>query len=378
MELVRSGGGRDPPDRIFGEVGMAGVVEGERDIVWPPWMTARRWPFRASYASVSLPAGCVRYLPAAGEADGPVAVPSMAAATRSAAALSSWSGTLGSTSSQSGSIIPCASTMPSGRGMNQTWKCAPPSPHRYRCTRAVPPRDRMARSTRAAIIPKSAAAAEGRSQNESTWSREASHTEPGKLPPTGGCRVHRSSDHTADVTALVQMAHGSPPGSPRRGGSGMRRSDSSTGIRGSEYGSLMAIILSARQYQSGQPAALGRPGPHERYGRDILRPSQGGRLPRCVARRTRNGTPLDPADARPRWSPAPGPGSSDAPGCVTQDNPNAVSERATPIQHAGQYPRRRPQPAINILPHDELSVRFHRLARRSPPACILEPYACGA
>ncbi len=54
----------------------------------------------------------------------------IAAATRSAAAASSSSGTFGRTSSQSGSIIPAASTMPSGRGMNQTWKCAPPSPQR--------------------------------------------------------------------------------------------------------------------------------------------------------------------------------------------------------------------------------------------------------
>ena len=54
----------------------------------------------------------------------------IAAATRCAAAASSSSGTFGRTSSQSGSIIPAASTMPSGRGISQTWKCAPPSPQR--------------------------------------------------------------------------------------------------------------------------------------------------------------------------------------------------------------------------------------------------------
>ncbi len=54
----------------------------------------------------------------------------IAAATRRAAAASSSSVTFGSTSSHSGSIIPAASTIPSGRGRNQTWKCAPPSPQR--------------------------------------------------------------------------------------------------------------------------------------------------------------------------------------------------------------------------------------------------------
>jgi hypothetical protein len=54
----------------------------------------------------------------------------IAAATCSAADRSSSSVTFGSTSSQSGSIIPDASTMPSGLGTNQTWKCAPPSPQR--------------------------------------------------------------------------------------------------------------------------------------------------------------------------------------------------------------------------------------------------------
>ena len=54
----------------------------------------------------------------------------IASATRVAAAASSSSETFGSTSSQRGSIIPAASTMPSGRGISQTWKCAPPSPQR--------------------------------------------------------------------------------------------------------------------------------------------------------------------------------------------------------------------------------------------------------
>ena len=54
----------------------------------------------------------------------------IAAATCRAASASSSSETFGSTSSQSGSIIPDASTIPSGRGMNHTWKCAPPSPQR--------------------------------------------------------------------------------------------------------------------------------------------------------------------------------------------------------------------------------------------------------
>ena len=54
----------------------------------------------------------------------------IASATRRAAVASSSSGTFGSASSQRGSIMPLASSIPSGRGTNQTWKCAPPSPQR--------------------------------------------------------------------------------------------------------------------------------------------------------------------------------------------------------------------------------------------------------
>ena len=60
----------------------------------------------------------------------PLALGHIASAIRSAAARSSASGTFGRTSSQSGSAIPDASSMPSGLGRNQTWKCAPPSPQR--------------------------------------------------------------------------------------------------------------------------------------------------------------------------------------------------------------------------------------------------------
>jgi hypothetical protein len=54
----------------------------------------------------------------------------IAVAMSSAASRSSSSETFGRTSSQIGSIIPLASSIPRGRGMNHTWKCAPPSPHR--------------------------------------------------------------------------------------------------------------------------------------------------------------------------------------------------------------------------------------------------------
>ena len=130
----------------------------------------------------------------------------IASATRRAASASSSSGTFGRTSSQSGSIIPDASTIPSGRGRNQTWKCAPPSPQRYRWTRATSPSERIARSTRAATCPKSAASSSGRSANESTWTRLASQTAPGRLPPTGGWSVQFSSDQTALVVAPLQIA----------------------------------------------------------------------------------------------------------------------------------------------------------------------------
>src|SRR5204862_5524791 len=165
----------------------------------------------------------------------------MVAATRSAAAVSSSSVTFGSTSSQIGSAIPDASTIPSGRGRNQTWKCAPPSPQRYRWTRATSPSARIARSTRAATRPKSACSSSGRSEKESTWTRLASQTAPGRLPPTGGCSVQLSSDHTAAVVLPLQIRQGGPPGSPRRGGSGIWRSPGWRGVNGSRYGSVMLI-----------------------------------------------------------------------------------------------------------------------------------------
>ena len=56
----------------------------------------------------------------------------------------------------------------------------------------------MARRPLAAITPKSSAASFARSRNESTWARLASHTAPGRLPPTGGWSDHRSSDQTAE------------------------------------------------------------------------------------------------------------------------------------------------------------------------------------
>ena len=44
---------------------------------------------------------------------------------------------------------------------------------------------------------------------------------PGRLPPTGACSVQFSSDQSAGVVWLEQIPHGGPPGSPRRGGSGI-------------------------------------------------------------------------------------------------------------------------------------------------------------
>jgi hypothetical protein len=73
----------------------------------------------------------------------------------------------------------------------------------------------------------------GRSANESTWTRLASQTAPGRLPPTGGWSVQFSSDHTAFVVLPSQIAQGGPPGSPRRGGSGTIRSAGSRGTNGS-------------------------------------------------------------------------------------------------------------------------------------------------
>lgn len=86
--------------------------------------------------------------------------------------------------------------------IGETCKCAPPQ--RYRCT-PTSPRARMARSTRAAIRPKSAAAAGDRSQKESTCARLDSQTVPGKAHPPGGCSVQMSSDHTWPRTRPVQM-----------------------------------------------------------------------------------------------------------------------------------------------------------------------------
>ena len=54
---------------------------------------------------------------------------------------------------------------------------------------AMSPSERIARSTRAATRPKSAWRFSGRSPKESTWTRLASQTAPGRLPPTGGCSV---------------------------------------------------------------------------------------------------------------------------------------------------------------------------------------------
>ena len=67
---------------------------------------------------------------ARGDSKGGGASRHIAAATASAATRSSSSVTFGRTSSQSGSIMPEASTMPSGLGTNHTWKCELPSPQR--------------------------------------------------------------------------------------------------------------------------------------------------------------------------------------------------------------------------------------------------------
>ena len=64
--------------------------------------------------------------------------------------------TAGRTSSQIGRYIPGLDHA-RGRGTNHTWKCAPPSPQRYRWTRPTSPSDRIALSTRPATRPKSAA-----------------------------------------------------------------------------------------------------------------------------------------------------------------------------------------------------------------------------
>ena len=110
--------------------------------------------------------------------------------------------------------------MPSGRGRNQTWKCAPPSPQRYRCTRAdVAERQDRALDRAPRRTPNSALQARpaGRA-NESTCTRLASQTAPGRLPPTGGCSVQFSSDQTAEVVLPAADAAGRPAflAAPRR------------------------------------------------------------------------------------------------------------------------------------------------------------------
>ena len=62
---------------------------------------------------------------------------------------------------------------------------------------------------------------------------------PGRLPPTGGWTVQCSSDQTAAVLAPVQTLHGSPPDSPRRGGSGTVAGAGVRGTRGSSNGIVM-------------------------------------------------------------------------------------------------------------------------------------------
>ena len=61
----------------------------------------------------------------------------------------------------------------------------------------------------------------------------ASQTEPGRLPPTGGCSVQLSSDQTGGVVLPEQIPQGGPPSSPRRGGSGIWRSPGSRRTWGS-------------------------------------------------------------------------------------------------------------------------------------------------
>ena len=68
---------------------------------------------------------------------------------------------------------------------------------------------------------------------ESTCCRVASHTVPGRLQSIGGWRVQFSSDQTVGLLSPAQMPHGSPPGSPFRGGSGITRSPGSRGTSGS-------------------------------------------------------------------------------------------------------------------------------------------------
>src|SRR3954451_23003252 len=82
------------------------------------------------------------------------------------------------------------------------------------------PSVRIARSTCPATRPKSACRSSGRSEKESTWTRLASQTEPGRLPPTGGCSVQLSSDQTAGVVFPPQIAHGGAPGFAARRAAG--------------------------------------------------------------------------------------------------------------------------------------------------------------
>lgn len=72
-----------------------------------------------------------------------------------------------------------------------------------------------------------------RSLKESVCSRLASQTVPGRLEPVGGCNVHRASLHTGGGEAPVQTPRGAPPGSHRRGGSGILGAAGSTTVSGS-------------------------------------------------------------------------------------------------------------------------------------------------
>ena len=67
----------------------------------------------------------------------------------------------------------------------------------------------------------------GRSPNESTCSRLASHTVPGRLPPTGGWSVKCSSARRRRWRRPRRCRTARRPASPRRGGSGMTRSPGS-------------------------------------------------------------------------------------------------------------------------------------------------------
>ena len=97
-----------------------------------------------------------------------------------------------------------------------------------------------ARSTRPQTPAKVVATSAGMSAKESKWAREASHTDPGSPVAPGLWRVHVRSDQIRfESESALQGKQGSPPSSPRRGGSGTTRSAGSITVSGSAYGRVM-------------------------------------------------------------------------------------------------------------------------------------------